>query len=146
MLTRSTVDDAHCQGVNFRVTDVPRLADALAYVLVQEFSLARRLAVDSVAAVAPPQLNQRDVDDIIARRLRPTDKYHRDGFLFQLVMWLASHLDMADGDLVALPHSQGSAKGQDSIIVHRSGGALAAGGQLSMTLAGAVYASIDVAV
>jgi hypothetical protein len=35
------------------------------------------------------------------------------------MIWLAAYLDLADGDLVALPHSQASAKGQDSIVVHR---------------------------
>ncbi|MEN0067219.1 MAG: hypothetical protein AAGA48_34120 [Myxococcota bacterium] len=36
------------------------------------------------------------------------------------MMWLAAHLDLADGDIVARPHTQASAKGQDFLVVHRN--------------------------
>lgn len=120
MLRMSLVDDAFCQGVSFDVTNDEVLADAIALILVQEFSLARQLVADPGTTIPAVTLERSDIDDIIARRLKPVDKYHRDGLLFQLVMWLAVHLDLQDGDLVALPHSQGSAKGQDSLIVHRA--------------------------
>jgi hypothetical protein len=45
---------------------------------------------------------------------------------FLLIMWLAAHVDLEENDLVALPHSQASAKGQESILVHREDGALVA--------------------
>jgi hypothetical protein len=120
MLKMSLVDDAYCQGVTFEVTDIDALARAIALILVQEFSLAKQLATGTGTTIPALHLERSDIDDIIARRLKPVDKYHRDGLLFQLVMWLAVHLDLQDGDLVALPHSQGSAKGQDSLIVHRA--------------------------
>lgn len=120
MLKMSLVDDGFCQGVAFDVTDIDALARAIAFVLVQEFSLAKQLAIDADSPIPAPELESSDIDDIVARRLKPVDKYHRDGLLFQLIMWLAVHLDLQDGDLVALPHSQGSAKGQDSLIVHRA--------------------------
>lgn len=71
-------------------------------------------------------LKKDEIEDIVTRRLKPTVAYHRDGFLFQLMMWLAAHVDLDDGDLVALPHTQASAKGQDSIVVHRADGAVVA--------------------
>ena len=128
MLKRDVVDDKHCQGVSFVVTDTNALARAVALVLVQEYVLARRIlsgapTADNGDAVALPK---DAIDDIITRRLKPPVDYHRDGFLFQLIMWLAAHLDLQDGDLVALPHAQASAKGQDSIVVHRAGGAVVA--------------------
>jgi hypothetical protein len=42
------------------------------------------------------------------------------------MMWLATHIDLDDGDLVALPHAQATAKGQDSLVVHRANGAVVA--------------------
>lgn len=126
MLSRDLLDDNYCQGVTFSVEDVDALARAVALVLVQEFALARQ----SLAGEPGPDddeivLEADEIEDIITRRLKPPVDYHRDGFLFQLMMWLAAHLDVAEGDLVALPHAQASAKGQDSIVVHRTDGAVA---------------------
>lgn len=128
MLKRDLVDDKHCQGVAFAVTDEAALVRAIALVLVQEYALAKSIVAgvgtgDASEAIA---LDAGEIEDIIARRLKPLLDFHRDGFLFQLIMWLAAHLDLEDGDLVALPHTQASAKGQDSIVVHRSAGAILA--------------------
>lgn len=128
MLKRDLLDDDHCQGVSFAVTDAGALAHAIALVLVQEYALAKRIL--SATATANDgeaiALEADEIEDIIARRLTPPVVYHRDGLLFQLIMWLAAHLDLDDGDLVALPHAQASAKGQDSIVVHRANGAVVA--------------------
>lgn len=126
MLQMSLVDDTNCQGVIFNVTDTDALARAIALILIQEFSLAKQLTGDPDAAIPVINLDRSDIDDIILRRLKPVDTYHRDGLLFQLVMWLAAHLDLQAGDLVALPHAQGSAKGQDSLIVHRASDSIVA--------------------
>lgn len=128
MLTRELVDDAFCQGVGFTVSDVDELGHAVALVLIQEFAIAKSFlgSAPELEDLAEVGLPLDDIEDIINRRLKPADVYHRDGFLFQLVMWLAAHLDLEPGDLVAPPHSQGSAKGQDSVVVHRANGAVAA--------------------
>jgi hypothetical protein len=126
MLTHESVADVYCEGVNFCVTDVQALARALALLLVQQFSLARRLVANLAGEAVELNFEQSDIDDIVSRRLVSLGADHRDGYLFQLMMWLATHLDIQDGDLVSLPHSQASAKGQDSIIVHRAAGALTA--------------------
>jgi len=128
MLMRSLLDDDYCQGVSFAVNDEDRLARAVALVLVQEYALARRILADEAGADEDERtlLDEDEIEDIIARRLKPPVNYHRDGFLFQIMMWLATHLDLDDGDLVALPHTQASAKGQDSIVVHRADGAVVA--------------------
>ncbi len=119
MFTVSTIVDSYCTGISFAITDETALSKAIALILVQEFALARQMISGGSVATAAV-ISQSDIDDIILRRLHPTDAYHRDGFLFQLMMWVASHLDLLPGDLVSLPHAQGSAKGQDGIIVHRS--------------------------
>lgn len=126
MLQINQINDAHCQGIEFKITDIAALAQAIAVALVQEYSLARLLITGASFPQGNIALDQSDVDDIIKRRLHPTVDYHRDGFLFQLMMWLSAHIDLPGEDLVALPHSQCSAKGQDSIIVHRSNQAVVA--------------------
>ena len=130
MLKRAQVDDDYCQGVAFSITDEDALARTVALVLVQEYDLARRILTGEVSKdegkLPRIILGEDEVENIVARRLRPPVAYHRDGFLFQLLMWLGAHLDLDSGDLVALPHVQASAKGQDSIVVHRAEGAIVA--------------------
>ncbi|MGZ4956194.1 MAG: hypothetical protein ACXV8Q_13895 [Methylobacter sp.] len=126
MIALKEISDPHCQGVEFEVTDINSLAKTIALVLIQEFDFARRLVAGDDLPTCTILLEDDDIEDIIQRRLHPTVDYHRDGFLFQLMMWLAAHLDLQDGDIVALPHSQCSAKGQDSIVVHRTTDALVA--------------------
>ena len=128
MLTINFLNDDYCHGVFFSISDEDALAQAVALVLVQEFTLAKAILNDRIRDVEAETviLDKNEIEDIIIRRLKPTVNYHRDGFLFQLMMWLAAHLDLDNGDLVALPHAQASAKGQDSIVVHRADGAMIA--------------------
>jgi hypothetical protein len=126
MLKRDLLDDEYCQGVSLAITDADALARALALVLVQEYGLARSILTGKPCGDEPISLGADEVEDIITRRLKPPVTYHRDGLLFQLTMWLAAHLDLEKGDLVALPHVQASAKGQDSIVVHRADDAVVA--------------------
>lgn len=119
-------NDEYCQRIEFDVTDVDSLAKTIALVLIQEYEMARSLVEGKNFSASTVHLGQDDIEDIIQRRLHPVDVNHRDGFLFQLMMWLAAHLDLQVSDLIALPHSQGSAKGQDSIIVHRAASAVVA--------------------
>lgn len=128
MLTHDLLTDTYCQGITFTITDEDALAQAVAHVLAQEYAMAQSILLGVAIAESGDAitLETEEIDDIVLRRLKPPVDYHRDGFLFQLIMWLAAHLDLDEGDLVALPHAQASAKGQDSIVVHRSGDAVVA--------------------
>ncbi len=126
MLRIDLIEDDYCQGVAFSVSDENALARAIALVLVQEFTLAKAILIDVPLGVVAPVLEREEIEDIVSRRLKPSVDYHRDGFLFQLMMWLAAHIDLAEDDLIALPHSQASGKGQDSIVVHREDSAVVA--------------------
>ncbi|MDY6825499.1 MAG: hypothetical protein SWH68_17135 [Thermodesulfobacteriota bacterium] len=126
MLRRDLLDDDYCQGISFSITDENALARAIALVLAQEFMLAKAVLSGESVEDDGPSLEADEIEDIVDRRLKPPDVYHRDGFLFQLMMWLAAHLDLEEGDLVALPHPQAAGKGQDSIVVHRADGAVVA--------------------
>lgn len=119
MITISSISDPHCTGIVFSVTDADALAIAIARILIQEYDFARQLITNSPNQPGDLDYSGINFDDIIARRLHPHDIYHRDGFIFQHMMWLAAHLDKNIDDLVSVPHSQGSSKGQDGIIVHR---------------------------
>ena len=128
MLKRKLLADDYCQGVSLFITDEGALARAVALVLVQEYTLAKGILAGEAGLAESERivLDKDEIEDIVTRRLKPPVDYHRDGFLFQLMMWLAAHLDLEDGDLVALPHAQASTKGQDSIVVHRADGAVVA--------------------
>lgn len=96
MLKHDLLDDRYCKAMSFAVTDPDALAHTIALVLVQEYALARRIlkgdaTTDEGDAMV---LDADEIDDIVARRLKPPVVYHRDGFLFQLIMWLAAHLDL----------------------------------------------------
>lgn len=125
MLRQEYIHDPYCQGVVFEAADLDALAGAVALVLVQEFALARSLLSNDTSRIDNREVafTDSEIEDIVQRRLRLADPSHRDGFLFQLIMWLAAHMDLDEGDLVALPHTQASAKGQDSIVVHVGTGA-----------------------
>ena len=103
MLRLNHVDDTHCQGIVFEVTDIDALARTIAFVLVQEYELARQLVTGDSPPTGAITLENGDIEDIIQRRLHPTVDYHRDGFLFQLMMWLAAHLDLEAPDYPQMP-------------------------------------------
>lgn len=119
MFSSKPVSDPHCDRFAFEVTDVDALARTVALVLIQEYELAQSLILG-----APPSgsaaVSSAEVNEIVSRRLLGPPAHHRDGFLFQIMMWLSSHIDIPPDDLIAPPHSQPAAKGQDSIIVHRA--------------------------
>lgn len=111
--------DKHCCGKTAVIIDEQCLVEALALILVQEYVVARNLVSGENADVLQPNLTAGEIDKIVSKRLKQT-KYHRDGLLFQLMMWLCSHADRDDRDLISIPHTQGAAKGQDGLIIHRS--------------------------
>lgn len=119
MFSSNPVSDIHCDRIAFEVTDIDMLARTVALVLIQEYELAKCLILGTTPGDSA-DISAADINKIVARRLQGPPIFHRDGFLFQIMMWLSSHLDLAPDDLIALPHSQPAAKGQDSIIVHRS--------------------------
>lgn len=119
MFKNDAIVDSHCERFSIELTNIDALAKSIAHVLVQQYELAKKY-ISNETRTENLVLNSQDVENIIDRRLHKTLKYHRDGFLFQLIMWVSSHTDLSQSDLVALPHAQPSQKGQDSIIIHRS--------------------------
>jgi hypothetical protein len=119
MFSSNPVSDIHCDRLAFEVTNIDTLARTVALVLIQEYELAKCLILGTTPGDSAA-ISAADIDKIVARRLHGPPKFHRDGFLFQIMMWLSSHLDLTPDDLIALPHSQPAAKGQENIIVHRS--------------------------
>src|SRR5258708_7776147 len=100
MIIIRQISDPHCHGIAFTVTSVDSLAVAIARILIQEYDFARQLIENTPNRSESGDYRGINFDDIIARRLHPTDLYHRDGLLFQLMMWLAAHLDKHNDDLI----------------------------------------------
>lgn len=134
MIAIDTVDDSYGQGIQFIITNKDHLAIALALLFLQERYLAKQIInsdIDSIIDEVDDFIyEQSEIDDIVQNRLNVLDKsgkrndtliYHRDGLLFQNIMWLATHLDSDDNDIIAPPHVQRAETGQDLFIVHTTG-------------------------
>lgn len=126
--TAKQCDDPFCQGIVIEVTDKNLLAKSVAWALAQQYRAARRIVDGETPIGNPTNINAKK---IIAERLRTTDNegkqsdamvYHRDGLLFQLIMWLVSHKDALQTDLVQQPHIVTAGKGIDGTIVHLQSG------------------------
>ncbi|WP_146618357.1 hypothetical protein [Lujinxingia litoralis] len=109
-------DDQNCHGFVIEILHEQALADAIARVMMQRHGAALKVLTGKPAPVKLP-LDQ--IEDIISKRIRIRSD-HRDGLLFQLITWLASHLDATQHDVVLPPQIRTADKGQDSIIVHLS--------------------------
>lgn len=114
-LALHTYADSHCEGRVIEILDKDLLARALAYVLLQRYQSAIGIARSLPTPVpAPPP----DVEDIIQRRLRNPPPEHRDGLLFQLIVWLAAASEAGPNDIVLPPQIGTAEKGIDGVIVH----------------------------
>ncbi|QQR47925.1 hypothetical protein JKA73_18590 [Myxococcus xanthus] len=110
-----TVPDQNCERSQISISDEDALAQAVAYVLIQRYSHAKKIALNTPDPIPP--LNNSDVEAIIKKRLRAT-QFHRDGLLFQIITWLWSTTTSTPDEYVDPPHTQQASHGQDSIILH----------------------------
>lgn len=126
----SPCQDPYCQGYTIDIDNLDDLAKAVALVLAQQYSAAKRIVDNKPSGVSVNTL-EIDADSIIQERLRTTDnqgtasdqvRFQRDGLLFQIITWLASHCDAQTTDVIQKPHVQQSSKGFDSSIVHLQNG------------------------
>lgn len=65
MLRLNHVDDTHCQGIVFEVTDIDALARTIAVVLVQEYELARQLVTGDSACTGAITLENSDIEALV---------------------------------------------------------------------------------
>lgn len=113
--------DSFCEGIQWEVDDRDKLAQAVANVLAAQYQAARKIILNQPVTAKKLTIQP---ETIIEERLKKTatEKYHRDGLLFQLMAWCASHPDANLEDALEYPHIIPAGKGIDGIIVHFDAG------------------------
>lgn len=104
-------------GCDWSIDDDDKLAELVARIALGQHRHVRRILDETDCGMIPLAQNEL----MGARRLLtvPTgsDPFHRDGWLFQVIAWIAAHLqDRAS--LIAPPHMQHADKGFDGLHVH----------------------------
>ena len=110
-----------CNGYEWVIRDEQRLAELVAQLVVGECEHVRRILSNSTTTpigVRPEEIEVAVhlLQDVTSDTLR----HHRDGWLFQLISWIA--LRQTDpNSLAAVPHPRPADKGFDNLIVSVDG-------------------------
>ena len=120
-----------CEGHKWEVTDLDELATLVANLFLGNHRHVSKIlrTVDSPEAWSSARqiddlielLN--DVPDINLPHTFQDKRYARDGWLFQMISWIAIR-KMNPNALTAIPHTQPTAKGFDNLIVEVNDGHL----------------------
>jgi len=120
-----------CEGHEWNITDEDRLAALVADLLLGSHRHVSKIlrALESKKTMSSDQqiddlvelLN--DVPDIKLPHTEQYKRYARDGWLFQMISWIAIR-KMSPNALTAIPHTQPTAKGFDNLIVEVENGHL----------------------
>lgn len=106
-----------CTGYEWVIRDEQRLAELVAQLVVGECEHVRRVLAGTLTT--PVGVHREDIDvavDLLQDIPNEKRRYHRDGWLFQLISWIA--LRQTDPDsLAAVPHPRPADKGFDNLIV-----------------------------
>lgn len=111
-----------CFGFNWIVSNRRKIAKFVARLLLGQHRHVLKVLneVDST----PPNLTEVMVSQTI-KKLRPSSQKqaeHRDGWLFQVIAWIATVATHKDGVVVSAPHSRQSDKGFDALIIELDAG------------------------
>jgi hypothetical protein len=107
----------HCLGTQWSVSDVDQLAKLIAMVLIGRTR-------NAVAALAGAQVGVSYTTQALKDRLRaqlfPSGDprtYHRDGLLFEIMCWLAAHMQRQPDEAISEPHLSSTQQGVDTFKV-----------------------------
>ncbi len=103
-------------GYNWDIEDTDKLARHLARVALGQYRhVAKVLAATQVADVVPVASAYEGARSLLI--LKQAEPWHRDGWVFQVISWIAAHLN-SNGELIAPPHMQHADKGFDGLHLH----------------------------
>jgi hypothetical protein len=107
-------DSPSCRGFTWKVNDVDTLAKLVAHLLMGQYLHAENLLagrpIQQTAAAKAAYLR------IIRELTQPSDVTHRDGWLFQMISWIAARVKEPDV-LARAPQPRPADKGFDGILV-----------------------------
>ena len=104
-------------GCDWSIDDDDRLAELVAHVALGQYRHVQRILVETgCGKPAPAKTTLKGARQLL---MVPTgnDPFHRDGWLFQIMAWIAAHLQ-GKASLIAPPHMQHAEKGFDGLHVH----------------------------
>jgi hypothetical protein len=113
-----------CHGHNWAVVDEPVLVKLLARLVCGYYlHVATILSDPSVKLPAGPALSHEELKKRLGPPGTDANRHHRDGWIFQMISWIAAHLTSSAAILIASPQSRPADKGFDGLIVElRDGG------------------------
>ena len=107
-------DGQLCHGHTWVVSDLHALASEIARVAVGQ---AEHVAeIFARAGIAELETNADAISDAVQLLTATEDPYHRDGWMFQVMSWIAAHRT-SPGSLIRAPHMVLAHKGFDGVQV-----------------------------
>ena len=109
-----------CEGHLWEIIDENQLAIYVAEILVAHHEHVLEIIGGSSisASSAKESVVNSVLNQILPTPKNDTQRYHRDGLLFQHIAWIAAATVREEGDLFSVPHTKPAQKGQDMLIVH----------------------------
>jgi hypothetical protein len=107
-----------CHGFRWRIVDEEKLAELVAWVAVGRSNHAQ-LILTSLSQ-APKATAKDSTKRQAIRRLTvggAVTQEHRDGWVFQIISWIAACIQSGGNVATSLPHQQLAAKGFDGLLV-----------------------------
>lgn len=103
-------------GSDWSIVDTDDLAHHIARVTLGQYRhVAKVLAATGASALRPHETAFTGARSLLISTQK--DPWHRDGWIFQVISWIAAHLQ-SSGELIAPPHMQHADKGFDGLHLH----------------------------
>ncbi|WP_133178032.1 hypothetical protein [Rhizobium rhizogenes] len=103
-------------GSSWTIASDDELAKLVAQVALGQSHFAKRILVETGFRPASPSSSTLKGAVKLLKATNPDKPYHRDGWLFQVISWIAAHLQQPGG-LIMEPHMIHAHKGFDGIHV-----------------------------
>jgi hypothetical protein len=118
LLTKADAPDL-CQGSDWAVADEDALAEHVARIAVGQYRHVAKILADTGAAPPPTDAELKANAVALLTAEDPEKPWHRDGWLFQAISWIAAHT--GGGAAIKPPHLIKAHKGFDGLQLELSG-------------------------
>ena len=104
-------------GYDWSIDDDDRLAELVAFVALGQYRHVQRVLAETNCGKAASAETALEGARQLLKVSKGADPFHRDGWLFQVMAWIAAHLQ-GQASLIAPPHMQHTETGFDGLHVH----------------------------
>lgn len=112
-------DDPLCHGYTWTIRDEEQLAEVVAWLILGDHLHARDVlrGLDRETPVAHRRHLDRRIAEFTTAPTSDPVRWHRDGWIFQMVSWVAANLAEPTGMRIRAPQPRKADKGLDEIMV-----------------------------